>query len=349
MPGTSARPAAAEAHRFGEGEPFTLGIEEELFLVDAATLDAAPAFTRVVPEPTARIKAELFACLVETTTPVCRTPEEVLRQAQDLRAEVARRAAPLGHTLLAAGTHPLARAAGQPIVPEPRYQQILAELGEAAYRQLVCGLHVHVGMPSAEACLRALEGVLPWLPTLLSLSANSPFVEGGDAGARSARADRLAELPAVGAPPPLRTWDDWERATAGTDYTRLWWDARPHPRYGTLEVRIADQQTDVRRSAAFAALVQALAATAAEDARDPDPYDRARYAQRREEAASKEPDPLELDALARLVEPAARDLGGGKLVQELFAARPEAERQLEIAARGGLEAVTRDVAERSLP
>jgi carboxylate-amine ligase len=266
---------------------------------------------------------------------------------QALREEVARRAFGQDARILAAGAHPTARGEGQPIVPEPRYEAILAELGADAYRQLVCGVHVHVGMPSREACLRALEGVVHWLPTLLALSANSPYAEGVDSGARSARAARLAELPHAGPPPVLRTWADWEAATAGVDYTRLWWDARPHPRYGTLEVRVADQQTDVRRTAALAALVQALVAAVGE--REHEPYDRTRYRRRRLEAACRPPAPEEVDALRVLVEPAARKLGGWELAEILLAGRPEAERQLEIGARGGIGAVLEDLAARSDP
>ena len=331
--------------RFGESAPFSLGVEEELFLVDVAAHDTAPVFSQVVPERSERMKPELFACLVETTTPICGTANEVLDHLWRLRAKVSNRGESHGVTIHAAGTHALARAEGQPIVPEPRYEKILAELGEEMYRQLVCGLHVHVGMPSAEACLRALEGVVQWLPVLLSLSANSPFLEGRDSGARSARAGRLAELSSVGPPPVLRSWAEWEAATAGTDYTRLWWDARPHPRYGTLEVRIADQQTDVRRSAGFAALIQALAAAASEG--DHEPYDRALYARRRVEAARNAPDPADVDSLASLVEPAAEDLGGCELLQELLKGEPEAERQFAVGRADGLGAVVRDVAARS--
>src|SRR5581483_3224555 len=197
-------------------------------------------------------------------------------------------------------------------------------------------------MPSPEACVRALEGVMPWLPLVVALSANSPFADGRETGLRSARIGRLAELPSGGPPPPRCSWADWEAATAGRDYTRLWWDARPHPRLGTLEVRVADQQTDVRRSAGIAALVQALAAAVADGAAEP--YDRDLYNGRREEAARVPPAPADVAALAELVEPPARSLGGWPLVDELLRSRPEAERQLEV---GVAEAVG-DLARRSL-
>ncbi len=324
---------------FGDSAPGSLGVEEELFLVDARTLETVPLASRLVPEPGPRIKHELFECMVEITTPICAGPDRVLDALGRLRQEVAARAAALGAAILAAGTHPLARGQEERIVQDPVYLGVAEQLGPAVSRQLVCGLHVHVGVASEEACLQALEGVLPWLPDVLSLSASSPFADGADSGLRSARAERLAELPTGGAPPVLRTWADWESRTAGIDYRRLHWDARPHPQYGTLEVRICDQQTDVRRSAGFAALVQALVRATGEGR--PAPYDRGLYARRRQQAAAQ---PSDVSGLAALVEPAARELGTWELVAELLAARPEAERQLAI----GLADVVRDLVRRSL-
>jgi hypothetical protein len=186
-------------------------------------------------------------------------------------------------------------------------------------------------VPDERACLLALEYVLRWLPDVLALSANSPFADGADSGLRSARAERLAELPNGGAPPVFHTWADWEARTAGVDYRRLHWDVRPHPDYGTLEVRIADQQTDVRRSAAFAALIQAL--VTASTAADVEPYARELYRERRRRAAVEPPD---TSALREAVESTA-------MIRGLLESPPEAERQLEI----GLPGVVRDLRDRS--
>ena len=313
-------------------------------LVDGRSHALVPAFLELFQEQTERIKTELFECLVETTTPICETASEVLDSLQRLRAEVAERADAAGLAVLASGSHPFGRGDEQPLVDEPRYRKMADELGDAVHRQLVCGLHVHVGMPSREACLNAFEGVLPWLPTLLSLSANSPYLEGEEAGARSGRAGRLAELPGPAAPPVLRTWAEWETLTAGRDYTRMWWDVRPHPRFGTLEVRMADQQTDVRRSAGIAALVQALAMWASEG--EHEPLDREEYTARRAAAAV---DSLPVDALADLVERPASQLGGWPLAEELLAGPPEAERQLAVGRPAGTAAVAADLVERSQP
>jgi glutamate---cysteine ligase / carboxylate-amine ligase len=311
---------------WGSAPPFSLGVEEELFLVDAETLETAPVFEQVVPEPDARLKPELFACLVETTTPICRGPEEALAEIGRLRAHVREQAGKVGATVIAAGMHPLARGEGQPLVPLPRYKRLRKVLGAELYRQLVCGLHVHVALSDADTALRAFEAVIPWLPTLLALSANSPYADGRASGLRSTRAERLLEMPTGGTPPLLPDWDAWERATQG-DETRRHWDAWPRPEHGTLEVRVMDQQTDVRRSAGMAAIVQGLVAAVVDG--EPEPYDRELYARRRADAARQPPDPAQLGALAELIAPSA-------LADYVLRRRPEAERQLELGPEAAL-------------
>jgi glutamate---cysteine ligase / carboxylate-amine ligase len=327
-------------HHFGRAGPGSLGIEEEVVLVDAETAETVPAFSRVVGAPSAELKPELFECIVELATPVMPAASTALAELRRLRTELAERAEPHGIALHAAGAHALARGAGQPLVPLERYRRLAETIGPPIYRQLVCGLHVHVSLPDAESCLRAFEGVVPWLPTLLALSANSPLVEGENSGRRSERAERLLEMPTGGTPPVLRTWDDWEAATQGDD-TRRHWDAWPRPEYGTLEVRVMDMQTDVRRSAGFAELVRGLVAAVAGD--EPRPYDRELYARRRKQAARQPPDPTEVEAFAALVGPV------GGLAEAVLRGRPEAERQLEVADAGGLAAVPADVVRRTLP
>ncbi|HWL33935.1 MAG TPA: YbdK family carboxylate-amine ligase [Gaiellaceae bacterium] len=300
------------------GRSLTLGVEEELMLLDPETLALAPGVERLLPRE--GLKTELFSCLVETNTPVCETAFEAREELVRLRRLVVERAARQGLVVAATGSHPFSIPEEQPIVDEPRYLEMVEELGSIAKAQLVCGLHVHVGMESFDACLRALAGIRLWLPALLELSANSPYLVGEETGALSSRLSRLRQLPRAGPPPRLETVADWEAAVtaAGVDYTRIWWDARPHPRLGTLEVRIADQATSVERAAALVALVQALC------------------------AAPPEPGP---DLIAA-VEPAARELGTWELVETLRDP-VEALRQLEVGRRDGLEAVAADLVKRS--
>jgi carboxylate-amine ligase len=292
--------------RFGAAPPWSVGVEEELMLVDAETLEPArDGFSRVFGEATERIKPELFESFVEITTTVVETPEEAERELRALRHEVAERAAVNGLALLATGSHPTARGR-VPIVPVDRYRRLKSELGPGLYRQQICGLHVHVSVPDPETCLRAFEGVVPRLPRLLAASANSPFWEGAESGWRSIRSQILLEMPTGGTPPMLRSWDDWEAATR-QDSTRRHWDAWPRPEYGTLEVRVLDQPTSLRRTAELAAEVQQLVCEAA-DAQG-EPFDRDEYAVLRDAAGRQ---------------------GGG----------PEAERQLDL----GPEAAVREIA-----
>src|SRR5205085_3925415 len=155
---------------------------------------------------------------------------------------------------------------------------MITYVGASARRQGVSGLHVHVGVESGDACFHALEGVLQWLPLVLALSVNSPYLGGVDTGLLSNRAVILAELPRSGAPPAFRSYEEWERwverlARLGVaaDYTRLWWDVRPHPRLGTIEVRMPDQPTALARTAAFVLLLEALVRSVL--AEEPPPYD----------------------------------------------------------------------------
>ena len=239
--------------------------------------------------------------------------------------------------------------------------------GVSARRQGVSGLHVHVGMPSANACYATLEGVLPWLPLVLALSANSPFLAGRATGLASNRAEVLAQLPRAGAPPAFGSYKAWEAFVErliglglADDYTRFWWDVRPHPRFGTLEIRMPDQPTSLGVTAGLTGLLQALCASV--DREKPLPADRGDYAQNRwaalrfgARAELIHPDGSRLvraPELARelldLVAPAAEKLGTEGDLAALDPSTCEGERQLDIAGREGLEAVCADLVERTL-
>ena len=232
------------------------------------------------------------------------TAEEVEAELRALRREVAARAAEHGLGVLATGSHPTARGR-IPIVPIERYERMREELGPQLDRQRVCGIHVHVAVPDPNTCLRAFEGVVPRLPELLAASANSPYWDGAASGWRSIRSQILLEMPTGGTPPVLRSWDDWQAASRD-DSTRRHWDAWPRPEYGTLEVRVMDQPTSLRRTAGLAADVQRLVREAADF--DGEPFDRAEYDAARERAGRE---------------------GGG----------PEAERQLELGSEAALRQI----------
>ncbi len=289
--------------RFGEGEPLSIGVEEELMILDAATLEQVGAVETILRETDGHslpglLKTELFASVFEVNTAPTTSAAAAGAAVVALRRLAAAAAARNGLAIAAAGTHPFARPEDQPVVDEERYTSFVGYAGISARRQGVQGLHVHVAMPSADACWAALEAMLPWLPVLLAVSANSPWLAGELTGMASNRAPVLAELPRAGAPPAFGSyagWESWvERLTAlgvTADYTRIWWDIRPHPRFGTVEVRMPDQPTRAERTAELAAVIQALAAWALaqrQHGADPAPADPARrgdYVQNRWAAA----------------------------------------------------------------
>ena len=358
---------------FGESAPWSLGVEEEVMILDAETLALTPGVEALVGWAGGRplpgvLKMELLASMAELATDVCATAADAFTAISELRQAAAQAAAENGLAIAAAGTHPFSVPTAQQIAPDPRYLEFVEYAGISARRQAVCGLHVHVGMPGPDECIAALEGVLPWLPVVLALSANSPFLGGEETGLASSRAEVLAQLPRAAAPPAFDTYAEWEafverfvRLGLADGYTRFWWDIRPHPRFGTLEIRAPDQPTAVELTAAFAALLQALCATIAEGPPSL-PAQRGDYAQNRwaalrfgPRAELIHPDgerllpASELAAeLLELVAPAARDLGTQELLGAIDPTSCEGDHQLEVARASSLEAVCADVAERTV-
>jgi len=348
-----------EAH-FGESTPFSVGVEEELMVLDGESLLLAPRADELIAASEGRglpgtLKSELFASALELTTNVCASPDEAAEALAELRRGAAALAAERGLEVAAAGTHPISRPEHQEIAEEPRYEEFVAYAGVSARRQGVSGLHVHVGMESPDACFHALEGVLPWLPVVLALSVNSPYLTGEETGLMSNRAEVLAQLPRSGAPPAFRSYAEWEafverfeRLDMAPEYTRFWWDVRPHPRFGTLEIRMPDQPTALESTTALVKIIVELCrAVLDEPEREYDPAGRGLYQQNRWAAAR-----FGLDA--ELFHPngertaKARDLAAELPGSTVDASTAEAERQLEVGRSRGLEAVCADLVDRTL-
>jgi carboxylate-amine ligase len=345
---------------FGESTPFSIGVEEELMVLDAETLRLAPRAAELIAASRdsvlpGTLKAELFASALELNTEICASPAEAEEALRELRGAANRLAEERGLRLAAAGSHPTSRPEDEVIADESRYAEFVAYAGVSARRQGVSGLHVHVGMPSAEACFHALEGVLPWLPVVLALSANSPYLAGEETGMQSNRAEVLAQLPRSGAPPAFASYEEWEafvdyfvRLGIGADYTRFWWDIRPHPNFGTLEIRMPDQPTSLAVTATITAILHELCRAALDRPRpDHDPAARGFYQQNRWAAArfglNAELFHPEAERTARASELAA-ELAGDRL----DTTRTEADRQLEVGRANGLDAVCADLVERTL-
>lgn len=256
-------------HSFN-GTAFTIGIEEELMLLDPVSLDLTPGIERILgtlpPEYEGQVKPELFQSVLEIATRPCGDLPEAIAELAELRRLVAGLAAEGGMLLGAAGTHPFARCDEQLIVQRDRYLELHQELGFIAERELIFGTHVHVGIDEPDKAIYVADGIRRYLPLMLAISANSPYWEGADTGMQSARTPVFRAFPRVGVPPHYGTWEIFSarveqmmRSGAIEDYTYLWWDVRPHPKLGTVETRIFDQANLLEDTAAFAALTQSLA------------------------------------------------------------------------------------------
>ena len=167
--------------------------------------------------------------------------------------------------IASAGTHPFSRYEHQDVTEQERYHELIEAMQWVAERELIFGLHVHVGMQSADQAIHAANALRTWLPELLALSANSPYWLGRDTGLASTRSKVFDTFPRSGLPPAFASWDEYEllvergvRTNCFKDYTYIWWDIRPHPRLGTIEIRICDGVTRVEDAVAIAAYCQAL-------------------------------------------------------------------------------------------
>jgi glutamate---cysteine ligase / carboxylate-amine ligase len=262
---------------FGVSAPYTMGIEEEFQLVDPSSFSLVPAIEDVLAARDAAglsagsITSELSASCLEVRSPIWGTVAELASKLPALRRRVQALVEGCEVRLVAAGTHPFSDATAQPITASERYRRVEKEMGWAARMQAIYGLHVHVAVPDEEHSIQAVNALSRHVPLFVALSANSPFWHGADTRLFSTRAKILGLVPRSGLPPCFHSWGDFEGyvdtlvgAASIPDYTWCWWDARPHPRLGTVELRALDAQTDAAWTASLAALAQCLVATAGE-------------------------------------------------------------------------------------
>jgi glutamate---cysteine ligase / carboxylate-amine ligase len=208
--------------------------------------------------------------VVEVATGVAATVDEAIADLRNLRGRLRDAAGERDAVIASAGTHPFSRYEHQEVTDEPRYQDLIESMRWIAERELIFGLHVHVGLDSPEKAIACANGLRTYLPELLALSANSPFWQGRQTGLASTRVKVFEPFPRAGLPPAFASYEEFEllvergiKTNSFEDYTYIWWDLRPHPRLGTIELRICDAQTRIDSVAAIAALTQALVATMA--------------------------------------------------------------------------------------
>jgi glutamate---cysteine ligase / carboxylate-amine ligase len=358
------RQAVEPEHRFGASAPLTIGVEEELLLVDDERRLVAAA-ERVIEglDPAARqaVSTEIFAAQIELKTGICGDSAAAATELADLRTAV--RATGAG--LLGAGIHPDDGGEAR-LIQKPRYDAVKEDLASLLSTP-PSGLHVHVGMPDPETAIRVANAMRRRLPMLAALAANSPFRDGADSGLASARAAEVRAYPRFEMPREFRDYEEFRtvadqliEAAGVEDYTYLWWDVRPHPKLGTVEVRGMDVQPTAAANAAFGALIQALAAREIErpaasdlqrEALEESYYQATRYgmeARLMVDGGEALPAPEVATLALAEARPYAEDLeGAGSLaeIERILADGNGADRQRHAFERGGIPAVLQYLAE----
>jgi glutamate---cysteine ligase / carboxylate-amine ligase len=327
-------------------QPYTIGLEEEVMLLDPEDWSLAQRSDDVLPQLpaglTEHVSAETHQGAIELATDPHATVGEAVAQLAELRAWLADELAAQGLAVAAAGTHPFALWSDTRVSPASRYQVILRTMADLARREPTFALHVHVGVPDADRGIRLLNQMRAHVPLLLGLSANSPFWQGRSTGLASTRTPVFGAFPRTGLPRRFHSYEDWVatvdgllRCGAFPEPTFLWWDIRPQPALGTVEIRVMDAQTDVVATAALVALVQSIGRLELEEGYAPEALVGADeiLAENRFLAARDGIEADLLDPAAELRRPARAQLRG-----VLDAARPHAD---ALGCRAELDNVAR--------
>ena len=358
-PATSRAPAPDWAD-WRASMPYTLGVEEEVMLLEPEgwmlAQEADEVTPAVHPGVTEHVSSETQRSVVEVQTGPhpgvggLRAELDLLRRG--LQAELAE----FGLRAACAGTHPSTVWQETVVSSGARYQAVYGSMRELARREPTFALHVHVGIPDPEDAISLLNRMRAHLPLLLAISANSPFWQGRDTGLASARTPLFQAFPRVGIPRAFADYADWRdtvdllvRCDAFPDATFLWWDIRPQPRYGTIEVRICDAQTRLGDSIAIAALLQCIAKLELEEGHvsdalvgSPEVLDENRFIAARDgmdgelvdpDAECRPPAREWLERLLAACGPHAQDLGCADSLETIreLSEHTSAGRQLELA------------------
>ncbi len=245
----------------------TLGVEMDLQLLDADSLDLTPGAPRifsVLGGEDSRIRTEIFQSMLEVDTGVCDTPAQVR---EDLQSSLSRlkKAKPEWLEFACAGSHPFAQYADSVIYPADRYRLLMERNQWAARRIMTFALHLHFGARDGDHAVALINYLVPYMPIFLALSASSPFWQGEDTGLASSRTTLFEALPTAGHPPTYASWKEFEAlyealVTSGSisSVKDLWWDIRPRPEYGTVEMRICDGVPTLSETVALVVLFEAL-------------------------------------------------------------------------------------------
>lgn len=275
MPPSLQEYLAEVEQRFASGADFSVGMEEEFQLLEPETLILTQRFEELqqaaTGELTDAIAGELISSEIEIRTPPCQTFAEAAQRLAERRDALVRLAHLHGVALGATGTHPFSSWKDQHIIDTPHYRRVEDELKYVAWRNNTWSCHLHVGIRGADRAVMICDALRSYLPTLLALSANSPFVEDVVTGLHSARVQTFVRMfPRCGIPDAFGSWAEFRRyyellaqTNCVEEYTQVWWSVRPHFTYGTVEVRICDAQTQVWQTLALLSLAYSLVATLA--------------------------------------------------------------------------------------
>jgi carboxylate-amine ligase len=272
-----------EELKFNKSPAPTIGVELELQILDAETLELKSLgheILKMVPDSkTERIKPEFIQSMVEINTGICSSVAEVEKDLKETYTMLNEITESSGAVLYAASLHPFSKIKDQVVADHPRYKRIMNELQIVGRRFISQGLHVHIGVDDEEKVIQVNNNMRIYLPILLALTTSSPFFEGADTGLMSYRSKLFESLPLAGMPDYL---DDWEEFNVLVNLLNksgiiesvkdIWWDVRPHPDFGTVEVRICDLPCSMRDILAITALIQALVLALAEQFENPEPH-----------------------------------------------------------------------------
>jgi len=250
-------------------EKFTLGVEEEYMVVDPLTRELTSHDQKIVELASHitndSVKAEMHQAVVEVGTGICKDVNQAHEEIRSLRKVVSDIAGSLNLRIGASGTHPFSHWSKQLITPNPRYDEIVQEMQEAARSNLIFGLHVHVGINNKNMAIHIQNTIRYFLPHVYALSCNSPFWEGRNTGFKSFRTKVFDKFPRTGIPDRFENWDDFKnyvnlliQTKCIDNAKKIWWDVRVHPFFDTIEFRICDVPMRVEETIAITAIFQAL-------------------------------------------------------------------------------------------
>lgn len=245
----------------------TIGVEAELFTINKNSFDLCPGAPLILKEfpESAHVKEELLECIIEVNTDICDNISEVRTDLTSRISEVQQIAEKQNMALISMGTHPFARWKDQTITESGRYINFLERMQWPVRRLIISGLHVHIGVESGEKAIAITNGMTRYIPLLIGLSANSPYFGSELTGLASTRTKIFEGLPTAGLPPFLKNYSEFQKfmrtlqkANSIQSIREVWWDIRPHPGFGTVEIRVCDAVPSVDEMVNLAALIQCL-------------------------------------------------------------------------------------------